>query len=106
MTPLKGMTGTKKKIVMKRIPLLVRKGAVVPQLPQRIGCGVCPDPQVKKRMPIITKNIRAPLLGELDSLKIDDKALRLPQAKRGKVQPKWPSPAGGIKCARIRAKSL
>jgi hypothetical protein len=55
------MTGTKKKTVIKRIPLFVINGAASPQLLQRIGCGVCPEPHVKKRVPMIRKNIRAPL---------------------------------------------
>jgi hypothetical protein len=56
------MTGMKKKTVIKRIPLLVRNGAAAPQLLQRMGCGLCPEPHVKKRVPMIRKNIRAPLL--------------------------------------------
>jgi hypothetical protein len=80
LTPLKGMTGTKKKSVMKRMPLLVRNGATMPQLPQRIGCGVCPEPQVKKRVPMIRKNIASPA-GKIYYTGADDNALGLLQAK-------------------------
>lgn len=48
-----GQIGMKKKIVMKRIPFFIMKFATAPHFPQRICCGVYPDPHVKKRTPMI-----------------------------------------------------
>jgi hypothetical protein len=81
LTPLRGITGTKKKTVIKRIPLLVRKGATVPQLPQRMGCGVCPEPHVIKRVPMIRKNMTDSCKRKLDEPKADDNASGLLQSK-------------------------
>jgi hypothetical protein len=80
LTPLMGMTGTMKKTVMKRIPLLVINGATVPQLPQRMGWGVCPEPHEKKREPIIKKNILSPQRKKCNSV-VNDNAFGLRQSK-------------------------
>src|SRR2546421_1514676 len=53
--PLIGMTGMTKKSVMKLMPFLSWKLATVPQRPQRICCGVSPEPHVKKCVPMMKK---------------------------------------------------